>query len=167
MNYIDLIVWLTLAIAIYNGWRQGVIVQLCSMFAILCGIWLGIHYGATVGGWLHISKEYASIGGLLIVVVATVIAVAILSRVIKKLFHIAGLGVLDIVLGIVLSVCKFALILSVLFGAFDSLNKNLDMVSKSTLAQSKFYKPVIKISDSIFPALDWTQKQINSGIEKL
>ncbi len=167
MNYIDLIVCLTLAIAIFNGWRQGVIMQICSILSIFFGVWFGVRYGATVGEWLHIGDEYSSVGGFLVVVVLMVIIIGVISQLVRRIFKFAGLGPMDTIIGVGLSICKFALILSLLFGAFDSLNKEFDIVNKKTIAGSKLYKPVIKISDLIFPALDWTKKQINSGIEKL
>ncbi len=167
MNYIDLIVWLALVIAIFNGWRQGLIIQLCSMVGFLCGLWLASKYSLVVGRWLSVDEAYASAAGFVVVIVAVIIAVAILSHLIKKLFKLAGFGTLDVILGVALSVCKYALILSVLFGAFDYLNNKFDMVSSENTARSKFYRPIISISDNIFPALDWTQKQINSGLEKI
>ncbi len=167
MHYIDLIIGLILAYAVYNGWRQGVIIQVCSIIGILCGVWLATRYGALVGGWLHISSDYASVGGFLVVLIAVIVCVAIASRLLRKVCKFAGLGILDIILGIALSVCKFAVILSVLFGAFNGINKNTNMVSEEELAKSKLYHPIININDIFFPTLEWTQKQISSGIEKL
>ncbi len=167
MNFIDLIVLLILIFALYNGWKDGAIMQLCSILSILVGVWLASHYGALVGDMLHMGSNYSMVGGFLVVMVAVIIAAALVSRILRKIFSAVGLGGVDILLGIVISVCKFAVILSVLFGAFDGLNKNLDLVESKTLDESKLYRPIIKISSSIFPALDWTKKQISSGIEKL
>ncbi len=167
MNIIDLIVFIALALAVIDGWRQGLIVQVCSLLGIICGIWVATRYGGAVGEFLKMGEDYASIGGFIAVFVVVIIAVSILSRIIKKLFSFVGLGIIDILLGIFLSVCKIALILSLLFSAFNGINKEMNIVSKSTIANSKLYKPIIGLSDQIFPALDWTQKQINSGLEKL
>ncbi len=167
MNYIDLIVYITLIVAIINGWRRGMIVQICSLLGILCGIYLATKYGATVGGWLHIGEDYTFAGGFLVVLVVVLIGVGVVSHLIKGLFKFVGLGIVDTILGIVLSVCKFMLILSVLFSTFNLLNGEFSMVSKETIASSRCYKPLVNLSDKIFPALTWTQKQINSGLEKL
>ncbi|MFR9602278.1 MAG: CvpA family protein [Rikenellaceae bacterium] len=167
MNYIDLIVCLTLIVAIYNGWRQGVIVQVCSILGFLCGLWLAARYGAAVGAWLSVDDAYASAAGFMVVIVAVLIVVSILSHMVKKLFRFVGLGSLDVILGVALSVGKYALILSVVFGAFDYFNKEVEIVSAQTTSNSKLYRPIISISDNIFPALDWTQKQISSGLEKI
>ncbi len=167
MNYIDIIVLITLAFAIFNGWRKGAIVQICSLVGIVIGIWLATMYGAQVGAMLHMGEDYLSIGGFLVVLVGVLIGVAVLSRLIKRLSGVVGLGGLDVILGIALSICKFGLILSVLFSLFDAFNNKTNIVSVEILDDSKLFRPIANISDSIFPALDWTQKQINSGIENL
>ncbi|MFI3302072.1 MAG: CvpA family protein [Rikenellaceae bacterium] len=167
MNIIDLIVLIVLAIAAFSGWRQGLIVQVCSLVAIFVGIWFAKIYGSAVGEMLCMSSDYAPIGGFIIVLVLVVIAAAILSRIIKNLFSFVGLGIIDTLLGVALSVCKYALILSLLFNAFGGINKELKIVSQTTLDNSTLYQPMVDVSGKIFPALDWTKKQINSGLEKL
>ena len=106
MNVIDLIVCLVLALALWNGWRQGFIVQVCSLAAIVLGIWLAAKYGAQVGVWMRIDARFEAAGGFAAVLVATVLAVAIAARVLRKLFHFAGFGLPDILLGIAVSVVK-------------------------------------------------------------
>ena len=45
MSVIDLIVGLLMLWAVFNGWRQGLILQLCSLAGIVLGAWLGIRFG--------------------------------------------------------------------------------------------------------------------------
>ena len=49
LNSIDLIVCLILLLAVWNGWRQGLVVQVCSLAGIVIAIWLAAHYGAGRG----------------------------------------------------------------------------------------------------------------------
>ncbi|MFI3281994.1 MAG: CvpA family protein [Rikenellaceae bacterium] len=167
MNYIDIIVLVILAIALFSGFKQGIISQLCSIVGIIIGIWLAIHYGAAVGEMLNINSDYAFIAGMVILFLVFMIAVALVSRVLKGLFKFVGLGIIDGILGAALSVCKYALILSLLFGAFDGINKQLDIVNKQTLDESKLYHSIIGVSDKIFPALKTTQNSISRELEKL
>ena len=59
MNAIDLVVCLLLLLALWHGWKQGFIVQVCSLAGILAGIWLASRYGAVVGGWLRLDEQKA------------------------------------------------------------------------------------------------------------
>ena len=133
MNTIDLIVCLILALAVWNGWRQGFVMQICSLAGIVAGIWLASRYG---------------------------VLVAVAGRLVRKLFHFAGFGIPDIVLGIAVSVLKYMLVLSVLFSAFDSLNEDYTLVGPQTIEKSKSYKPVMRLSEAVFPFLEWVGEQV-------
>lgn len=160
MNVIDLIVCLVLVVAVWSGWRQGFIVQVCSLTALVAGIWLASRFGPMVGGWLHLDEEVAAVGGFITVFVLTILVVAITGRLVRKLFHFAGFGLADIVLGIVVSVAKFLLVLSVLFSAFDALNVDYSLVERRTLDESKSYRPVMRLSASVLPFLEWVGEQV-------
>ena len=157
MNTLDLIVCLVLALAVWNGWRQGFVVQICSLAGIVAGIWIAARFGAQVGGWLRLDDEVAAAGGFV---------VAIAGRVVRKVFHFAGLGVADTLLGIAVSVLKYLLVLSVLFSAFDALNEDYCLVGPRTIERSKSYKPVRWLSESIFPFLEWVGERVPRQEEK-
>ena len=166
LNTIDLIVCLVLVLAVWNGWRQGFIVQICSLAGIVAGIWLAAHLGSEVGNWLGLDKEVAAAGGFVTVLVVVIIVVAVAARLVRKLFHFAGLGLLDIVLGIAVSVVKYLLILSVLFSAFDRLNVDYSLVGARTIEQSRSYKPILHLSESLLPFLEWVGDQVPGPDEK-
>lgn len=160
MNAVDLIVCLVLALALWNGWRQGFVLQICSLAGIVVGIWLASRFGAEVGGWLRLDEEVAAAGGFVAVLVAVVLAVAIVGRLVRKLFHFAGLGLADILLGIAVSVVKYLLLLSVLFSAFEKLNVDYSLVGPQTIEHSRSYKPIQRFSESLFPFLEWVGDQV-------
>lgn len=167
LNVIDLIVCLVLALAVWSGWRQGFIVQVCSLSAIVAGIWLASRFGQELGAWLHLDAEVAGVGGFIAVFVVTILVIAIAGRLIRKLFHFAGFGIADIVLGIVVATVKYLLVLSVLFSAFDALNVDYSLVERRTIEQSKSYRPVMRLSASVLPFLEWVGEQVpQSGAEK-
>lgn len=155
-----------LVLAVWNGWRQGFIVQICSLAGIVAGIWLAARFGAQVGAWMHLDPDVAAAGGFVTVLVVVVIVVAIAARLVRKVFHFAGLGVADTVLGVAVSVLKYLLILSALFSAFDRLNEDYCLVGPETIEHSKSYKPVKRLSEAIFPFLDWVGEQVPLRDEK-
>lgn len=160
MNLIDLIVYLILLLAIWDGWRRGVILQVCALAGIVAGIWLASRFGATVGGWLRLDDSVAAAGGFVAVLVVTVIVVAVAARVLRKVFHFAGFGVPDIVLGVIVAALKYLLLLSVLFSAFGRLNADYSIVSRQTIEASRWYAPVSRVSDHVLPFLNWVGEQI-------
>lgn len=161
MNTIDLVVCLVLALAVWNGWRQGFIVQICSLAGIVLGIWLAARFGGEVGALLRLDEEVAQAGGFVAVLVAVVLAVAVAARLMRRLFHFAGLGIADIVLGVAVSVVKYLLVLSALFAAFDRLNADHTLVGEQTLEESRSYRPILRLSGELFPFVErmWDRVQ--------
>ena len=160
MNTLDLIVCLVLALAVWNGWRQGFVVQICSLAGIVAGIWIAARFGAQVGGWLRLDDEVAAAGGFVTALVVVILVVAIAGRLARKLFHFAGFGIADTLLGIAVSVLKYLLVLSVLFSAFDDLNEDYTLAGPETIEKSKSYKPVMHLSEAVFPFLEWVGGQV-------
>lgn len=63
MNILDIIVWLALAVAVFNGWRKGFIGKLFSLAGLVGGIWLALGYGARCGEALHMEGTTAAVAG--------------------------------------------------------------------------------------------------------
>ncbi len=153
MNWIDWIVCIVFALAVWNGWRKGCVVQLCGLAGLLVAVWLAMRLGPAVGLRAGITPEYATAGGFVIVLLAVLIAAVLLGRGMRKLLRFVGLGFLDVALGIAVAVVKYALLLSVLFSAFGRLNDGFRLVEPQTLAQSKTYEPVSRFAGWLFPQI--------------
>ncbi len=164
MNWIDILTLVFMAWAVFNGWRRGVILQVCTLAGIAAGLWLAIHYGEQVGLLLGITKSYALVCGFAIVLVAVMIGVSLLSRMLRSLFSFAGLGILDVIAGIVVACIKYLLLLCALFSVFDILNANLEIISQRTLDSSLFYNRILGIGDKIMPYLHQLSETIKSTI---
>lgn len=165
MNTIDLIVCIVLVLAVWNGWRQGFIVQICSLAGIIAGLWLASRYGAAVGEFLQLDESVSAVGGFVVLLLAIVLAVAVAARLVRRLFHFAGFGIPDRLLGVAVSVLKYLLLLSILFSAFDSLNEDYTIVGPRTIEKSKTYKPVMRFADSLFPFLEWVGQRTQAEKE--
>ncbi len=160
MNVIDIIIILVVIYALFEGFRDGLIVQACSIVVIAISIWCGARYGDLVASTLQISGEYSAVWGFVIAVILAIIAVSVGARIAKKVLHLAGLGPLDRLLGMLISLAKNLLIMSVLLSAFGFVNSNIKMVSNDTLSKSKFYQPIVNITNWATPAWDWTLEQL-------
>ncbi|WP_295989550.1 CvpA family protein [uncultured Alistipes sp.] len=154
MNVLDLIVYLALALAVWDGWRRGVVLQLASLVAVAAGIWLAARFGSPVGAWLRLDDAVAPAGGFAAVFVATMIAVALAGRLLRRLCRFAGLGMLDLVLGVVVAAVKYLLVLSVLFSLLERADADHALVDERTVEESRWFRPVASLSDFMRPLLD-------------
>lgn len=151
MNIFDLIVYVALAWAIFNGWRRGLLLQVFSLVSIVAALYLGVLYGAEAGVMLGMEGTTAQIGGFIAIFVAALIVIAIAGRLLRGVFKLAGLGVADTLLGIALSVVKVGLVVSVLFSGFEALNRDYKLASKQKVESSRWFKPVAGITDKLTP----------------
>ena len=163
MNSIDLIVCLILLLAVWSGWRQGLVVQVCSLAGIVIAIWLAAHYGAR---WLRLGESCSAAGGFVAVLVVVVLVVAVIGRLLRGVFRFAGFGLVDTLLGVVVAVLKYLLVLSALFAAFDRINADYTLVEARTIDQSRSYKPVLRLSEAVFPFLEWVGDRVPELDEK-
>lgn len=165
MNTIDLIVGGLLLLSLISGWRAGFVRQVLSLAGLLAATWLAIHYGDTVGGWLHVEASAAPAAGFIVVLVVVGLSSAIAAWSISKLFHLVGFGIPDRLLGAVVSMLKTCLILSGLFWAMQHMNMGHDLFSPTTIEESRTYKPVSAIAEKLFPSLRWLGEQVPSPHE--
>lgn len=151
MNIFDVIVYLALAWAIYNGWRRGLLQQIFSLVGIIAALYFGVLCGAEVGAMLGMEGATAQIGGFITIFILSLIAIAIAGRLLRGVFKLAGLGAFDTFLGILLSIIKTGLIVSILFSGFAALNYNNDLASQQTMESSRWFEPVSNLTDRLTP----------------
>lgn len=151
MNVFDIIVYLALAWAVFNGWRRGFLLQMMSLVATIAALYFAAQYGSELERILAINVGVEGVVGFIIIFVGALIITSIAGYVLRAVFRFAGLGVADILLGILFSVAKLGLIVSVLFSWFASVNKNYDWVSKQTVEESRWFKPISEVTDKLTP----------------
>lgn len=160
MNIFDIITLIIIVLAIFNGWRKGFISQLCSLAGIIGGIALAIAFGSTVGDMLGIDAAYSKPVGFVVTFIVTGIAMALVAKLLGGLFSAVGLKGLDTILGVALSVIKYALILSVLFVAFEKFNGEVKLVEPRHYKESKTFKPVSALSDTALELFNTFTKEV-------
>lgn len=141
--------------------------QICSLVGVAAGIWFGVRYGAAVGGWLNLDKSFVEAGGFITVLVVVALSVSIAALVIRKLFHFAGFGIPDAVLGMVVSFAKYVLLLSVLCSAFARINADYTLVSAQTVETSKIYKLLLEGSAKVMPFFERIGDRISEPDKKI
>jgi membrane protein required for colicin V production len=151
MNIFDIIVYLSLAWAVFNGWRRGFLLQMLSLLAVVAALFFATQYGSELERILGIDIGVQGVVGFIVIFVAAMILIAVSGYVLRAVFRFAGLGAIDVLLGILFSVAKVALIVSVLFSWFDNANKSYEWASRECVAESRWYEPVKGITDKLTP----------------
>ena len=151
MNVFDIIVYIALAWAVFNGWRRGFLLQMLSLVAIIAALYFAAQYGSELERILGLEVGISGITGFIIIFLGALLVTTIAGYMLRAVFRFAGLGMVDVLLGILFSVVKVGLIVSVLFSWFASVNKNYELASQQTIENSHWFKPVAGLTDKLTP----------------
>ena len=157
MGILDIIIVCCFLPCLYFGARNGFIKQVISLIIIIVGIKLSISFSSPVSEWLRSRIELQPIWVSVISFVAVFIVVALVFGLVEKLLDavvkVTMLGWLNRLLGIIFSMLKVVVLLSLLAYFINSANELLNFISEDKIAESNFFKPLLDLADKIFPAL--------------
>lgn len=152
MNVLDIIVWLALAAAAFNGWRKGLVGILFSLAGLVGGVWLALSFGTRCGQALHLEGPTAAAAGFTVVFLAAAVAANLAGRLAGKACSTIGLGGLDTLLGIALALAETVLLLGLAFKGVDCIAPSL--IGPPTREESRCYGPLMRATDAVFPPLN-------------
>lgn len=151
MNGLDIFFAVLLLWALFNGWRKGLVKQLFALAGVILGIWITVKYGARVGAWIPGDTIYTTPAGYVLLLLTTMIGLGLLGRAVSGLFSMAGFGTLDVVLGMVLSVIKWALLLGVICYGFVRLDPDGAVLDRNYRDGSRAFAPLSRIPERVLP----------------
>ena len=154
MSFLDIILGLLLLWGLVKGFKNGLLVEIASIIAIIAGIFGAIRFSYYAGDYLsqHMEWEerYINIAAFVITFLAIVFIVHIAARFLTKIANFAMLGLLNKIAGAIFGVVKVAIILGALLIFFERVNEAADVVEKETMKQSVLYQPLKEIGDFVF-----------------
>ncbi|HIW96884.1 MAG TPA: CvpA family protein [Candidatus Tidjanibacter gallistercoris] len=163
MNVLDIILLVLLLIAAVAGWRKGIIVQACGIAGLVLGILFAMRFSRTAGDRLGAGEELAPVLGFAAILVVSILVLALIGYLFKKVFRLTGFGIIDRIGGLALSVVKIGLLLTVLTGFFASMNANYRWVDPKEIDDSVVYKPLRAMTDAVFPYLVRAKDKLFEG----
>ncbi len=169
MNYIDLILGLLLVLAAFGGFKNGLIVELASLAALVLGIWGAIEFSDVTSEFLvenlNLKSRHLNIISFIVTFVVIVILVHIVGGVVNKMVETVMLGFLNKLAGMIFGILKSALILSIILVIFDKIDSDVKILSERTKSESRLYEPIRNFAPSIFPFINiWDdQSDLDNG----
>ena len=155
MGAVDIVIVCCFLPVLYFGIKNGLVKQLVALAVIFFGIRLSLRFATPVGEWViehvKIGEFWAKAISFILIFFAVALVLSLLGRIIEKIINISLLGWLNKLLGIVVSFCIFALLLSVIVYFVDSANNLLDFIPKEKLEESRFYPALLDLSKEVFP----------------
>lgn len=165
-NFIDIIILVPLAYAIYKGLKNGFIIEFAGLVSLFLGIWGAYQLSDLTADFMinrmKVESAYIGLLSFLITFILILIIVYLIAKLITKIVDAAALGVLNRILGLIFSLIKMIFILSVIFLMMKAYDKEGKMISQQQQDESFLYKPVSYLAPAVFPYLN-LEKLIKSA----
>ncbi|WP_075591000.1 CvpA family protein [Labilibacter marinus] len=167
MNYFDIVIGIILVIAIVKGFKNGLIVELASLAALVLGVLGAIKFSNFTESWLtqHFNSDYIGIISFLVTFIGIVVGVHLIAKMVDKLVKAVALGLVNRILGAAFSFIKYGFILSILLSVFTSFDKTFDVLPQETRESSIIYEPLAEFAPKVFPYLNFDKENIMDKVE--
>ncbi len=146
-NIIDIIIGIFIIFSAYRGFNKGLIYQLSSLLGLIIGIYGAIHFSNYVSKYLSnsniIDQQYVKIVSLAVTFIGIIVIIHFIGKTIESIFSFTGLGTLNKLGGVLFSITKQILILSIIIMIITFVNNNIEIINKSYFKNSIFIKNII------------------------
>jgi membrane protein required for colicin V production len=154
MNYVDIAIIIVLGTSMLFGFSNGIVREVASLAALVVGVWGALKFSAFTAQKLYdffdISGQYTDIIAFIITFLLIIIAIHFIGLIIDKFVNALTLGLLNKIFGAAFGILKSALILSVIFFIFNTIDAKKPFLPKGVINQSALYNPISDIVPSIF-----------------
>ncbi len=171
MSFLDIILGVILVFGLFKGIKNGLFVELASLFSLILGIYFAIKFSFFIKniltGFVHWNPKTIQIVAFIITFLLVVIGISIMAKFLTSVASFAHLGLLNKLGGGFFRVLKTILLISIVLNLFEKINFNHTFAKKETLDKSLFYRPIQKTAGYMYPSInkwyDELKKKANSN----
>jgi membrane protein required for colicin V production len=157
MNFLDIIILIPVAIFVFKGLKNGLIIEVASLVALFLGIYAGIYLSNYVAGLLikhlGLNANYTSSVAFVLIFVAVLILMRLIAKTIEKVIDLTALGFINKLLGAVFAVLKAMFLLSLVFYVINKFDTKEKLITPAAKEKSLLYKPVSGIAPMTIPII--------------
>jgi membrane protein required for colicin V production len=154
MAFLDLILGLLLLWGLFRGLKNGLLVELASIIALIAGLYGAFHFSYLAADLLYKhwewDEKYINLIAFLITFILIVIAVNLIGKVLTRIADVVMLGLLNKLAGAVFGTLKVAVILGAFLVFFDRVNTVFDFPGEDSKRKSVLYAPLRDIGAFVF-----------------
>ena len=157
MNFIDILIFIPLAYAGYKGFKNGLIIEVFTLLALLVGLYAGIHFSDFCAEFLKNTfswhSKYLPVITFTLIFLGVGTMVYFAGKTIEQLVKVVKLTPLNKFFGVFFAVLKMAYFLSVIVVLTESYDEKGNFFPVEKKEGSLLYKPVKSISTTTIPGL--------------
>ena len=157
MGILDIVLGILLAYGFYRGLRNGLLIEIASLVALVAGLYGAMHLSCVTGNYLQQRVEwdenYVSIIAFIITFFAIVLLVHIGGKLLTKIIDLTVLGLLNKIAGGIFGAVKVAVILGAILIFFEKANDSLNLFESESTEEAVLYEPVKNLGAFVFGAI--------------
>jgi membrane protein required for colicin V production len=162
MNWIDLIISLLLVYAFYNGFKNGLILELTALLALVLGVFAAYYYADITAHyldkWVDWSDAVLMTFAFILTFIIVVILINLIGKIISKIIGMIALGLVNKIAGGIFGLLKIFLLISVLFLVADAVKQYVDLFQYKIVQSSyilNFYEEnILELFPQIIDTLE-------------
>lgn len=155
MNYVDIILFVFIALAAWRGFRKGLIIEIFTLLALLVGIYAGIHFSDWTSQKLidnfNLQGRYLPVVAFTITFLAVGAMVYFAGKALEKIVEVAHLSLLNRLLGLLFSVVKVIYFLSIIIILIETYDERGRFIPQDLKEESLLYYPIQKVATETIP----------------
>jgi membrane protein required for colicin V production len=163
--YLDIIIAIPILWGMFKGFRRGLIIELCTLMALVLGIYGAAEFSDIAGEFLqaefNTDPRLSNVLAFALVFVLIVIVVFIFGKTLEKVIKMVALGLFNKLLGMIFGGAKFLLIVSSLLFLINGFPITEKLLPDHWRQDSYLYEPAAAVAPKLFPVLKnqtWLQK---------
>lgn len=158
MGFLDIVLGVLLAFALYKGIRNGLFVELASLVSLILGIYVAVKFSSFmkdfIGSFVKWNPNTIQVIAFVLTFILVVIGISLLGKFLTGVADFAFLGWLNKLGGGFFRVLKTILIIGIVFKVFEKINYHNFLAKKETLDKSIFYNPIQKTAGFMYPSIE-------------
>lgn len=154
IGFWDILFGVPLLYGLYKGLRNGLVIEIASIIALIAGIYGVMHFSYIASDYLqeHLAWDARTIklSAFAITFLTILFAIHLLGKFVTRIVHLTGLGILNVLAGGIFGVLKVALILGALLIFLERANQTAGLVDSTQLQHSLLYPTLIDLGSFVF-----------------
>ena len=158
MNWFDILIGILLLIALINGYRKGLIMQLVGLATIVMAAIFGGRLAERIlpeiTGLTNLSPEAARVLSFILAFALIAIVLSLIGRLLQKFIDVVLLSFFNRLMGAVIATGTMMLFLSIILNLVLMLDKNEVVIRKEIREDSFFFERVEAVVPAMIPYLN-------------
>lgn len=170
MNFVDILLLIPLIYFAYKGFKNGLIIEVFTLLALLVGIYAGIHLSDGTAKLMKdnwgMDSEYLPIIAFTVTFLGVGAIVFFGGKFLEKVVSVTGLSIANKLAGVGFAILKGIYLLSVLIVLFEAYDEKGDFIAEETKNDSLLYHPFQAVSTKTIPRLKESSMFLSNSYQK-